>query len=293
MKARIIAPRAAAAALVAAALASAPALAEEVKTGWFDKAEVSLVATAGNTRTNTFGFRNTLKRVWEKSMFTIDLGGMQARNETVDRYAVGDETNYDINEIRDNQLVAQNYYLSGRWDQKISDRFFWYAGAGWDRNRFAGIENRYTIAGGVGNIWVDSDKVKFRTDYAVTGTNESPVVPNPGFPESFVGLRFSWAYLHKFGANTTYTDKLILDENLNETSDYRADWTNSLSVSMTSHLALKVSLQWLYRHMPALQAVDVYDTPPPPYGDGTKVGTVYQPLEKLDNIFNISLVANF
>jgi hypothetical protein len=62
---------------------------------------------------------------------------------------------------------------------------------------------------------------------------------------------------------------------------------------MTSHLALKVSLQWLYRHMPALQAVDVYDAPPPPYGDGTKVGTVYQPLEKLDNIFNISLVANF
>ena len=291
MKAKFIAPGALAAALVATTLAAAPAPAEEKKTGWFDKAEFSLVLTAGNTKTNTFGFKNTLKRVWEKSMFTIDLGGMRAQNETVDRYAVGDQTNYDIQEIKDNKLVAESYYLTGRFDRKITDRFYWYAGAGWDRNRFAGIDNRYSVVGGVGNIWVDSEKVKFRTDYAVTGTKEKDVVPTPGFPETFVGARVSWDYMHKFGTTTTYNDKLFLDENLKETTDYRADWTNSLSVAMSTHLALKVSLQWLYRHKPALRTVDLYDGPPS--GGGTKTGTVNQELEKLDNILGVSLVANF
>ena len=51
------------------------------------------------------------------------------------------------------EKTAENYYLRGRYDRNITERFFWYGGVGWDRNEFAGIKNRMTVFGGVGNLW--------------------------------------------------------------------------------------------------------------------------------------------
>src|SRR5207245_1656187 len=79
---------------------------------------------------------------------------------------------------------------------------------------------------------------------------------------------------------------LILDGNLDDTSDFKANMTNSLAVAMSRRLALKVSLQLLYDHQPAFQAVDLLGAPPP----GVKV---LAQLDDLDTIFTTSLVVNF
>jgi hypothetical protein len=62
---------------------------------------------------------------------------------------------------------------------------------------------------------------------------------------------------------------------------------------MTTHLALKVGLQWIYDHQPAFKAVDVFDAPPPPEGTGTRIDTELVALDKLDTLFTTSLVINF
>lgn len=258
---------------------------------WSDAAEFSYVATAGNAETTTLGFKNTLGRKWDRSAFELKTGGVRAETTTRTRTAVGpDRTNFTVFEVRDTALNAESYFLNGRYDRKLSERLFWFAGGGWNRDRFAGIQNRYEAAGGVGNTWADSDRLKFRTDYALSYTKEDDVVATPGRKDAFAGFRFSWKYERKFGNSTSYGNDLVVDENLDDTSDLRGNMINSVAVSMSRRLALKVSLQWLYDHQPAFQEIDLFDALPPA---GVKIDTVPDELDSLDTIFTASLVVNF
>lgn len=261
---------------------------------WKDSAELSYVLTSGNSDTNTFAFKNKLWRAWGSNAVEFNAGGLRAK-ATTSRFAVSDDFvndpngPFDVNEER--SLVAEAYYLNGRFDRKLSERFFWYVGAGWDRNRFSGIENRYIAAAGVGNLWFNTERLKWRTDYSVTYTDQEDVVDDPDFDGSFIGVRVTSSFLKKFGATTTFTNDTILDENLEESKDFRGNMINALSVQMTTHLALKVSLQWLYDHEPASRSFDLYDINPD--NGGTVQGTVTEELDELDSIFTTSLVINF
>lgn len=251
---------------------------------WKDTAEFSFVATAGNSDTTTLGFKNKLWRTWERSAFELNAGGVRSEG-TTNRRAVGTVDSFRTED--DSTLTAENYFLNGRYDHKITDRFFWFGGAGWDRNTFAGIDNRYSAVGGVGNIWVDNETVKFRTDYAVTWTKQDDVVDNPDVNDSFMGLRVSWHYLHNFGATTQYINDFVVDENLDETDDWRANMINSVSVVLSRRMALKVSLQFLYDNQPSFEELSLFDTA------GTDTGTkVLAELDELDTIFTSSLVVS-
>lgn len=277
----------ASAALVAALAAPAPAAADEPAPGWSDAAELSFVVTSGNSSAQTFGFKNALARAWERSSFELKAGGVRVESRTINAFAVGSSQSFRV-EDSETTVTAENYFLNGRYDRKITDRFFWYAGAGWDRNRFAGIENRYIGIGGVGNVWLDREDLKFRTDYALTLTRQRNVVFDPDFDETFAGVRASWAYLNALGATTVYTNTLVVDDNLEDTPDLRADMTNSVAVSMNDHLALKVGLQLLYDNRPSLKRIELRATP-----DGPATGEVDVELDELDVIFTTALVVNF
>jgi len=272
---------------------------EEKKLGWDDVAEFSWVATSGNSETSTFGFKNTLLRTWEKAAFELHLYGIRAENTTAtQQYAVGPDTdNYTVTRFTETQKTAENYYLNGKYGRTITKGFFWYASAGWYRNEFAGIKNRYLLSGGVGNLWVETEKNLWRTDYGVSYTDQEDVVPDPSVDSTFAGLRATSTYTHKFGTTTTYGNDTNLDQNLSDTKDFRANMVNWVAVSMSEKLALKVSLQWLYDGLPALETVDFYlpanQPPPPPAQPGPADGSVDIPLEKLDTVFTTSLVIDF
>ena len=277
--------------LVAAALFAVPALAEDPpKLGWSDTAELSYVQTAGNSETSTFGFRDTLLYRWDKALFTFKVGGIRAESTTLDRRAYGTVDDYYVNDNPMTTVTAEAYFANVQYDRKISEHFAWNAGGGWDRNTFSGIQNRYQVFAGVGNVWVDKETVKFKTDYSATYTKREDVVfdPDPNRKDKFAGLRFAWDYLHKFGAATTFTNVLVLDDNLQETSDWRGDTVFSVGVAMSKKLALKVSLRFLYANQPSKEEVALY-----PSEGVEQSGTVLVPLEKLDTIFTTSLVVNW
>ena len=285
-------PNAGLAAVLALAASSAPAGAGEGSPGWSDTAEFSYVVTDGNSETSTLGFKNKLLRSWEGSAIELNAGGIRAEATTTDRlFAVGTVNNFSVTEESTTEATAENYYLNGRYDWKLSEHAFWFAGAGWDRNEFAGIANRYTGFGGFGNTWADRDDLKFRTDYGLTYTKQNDVVENPEVDDTFMGFRFSWSYLHRFADATTYGNDLVLDENLEEKDDFRADMTNWVTVAMSERLALKVSLQWLFDNSPSIELIDLFATAPPP-GASSPV-KVPRELDDLDTIFTTSLVITF
>lgn len=263
--------------LVALAVCPFPVLAQDE--GWKDTAEFSLVTTAGNSEGTTFGFKNTLSKAWDRSSFELKAGGVRVQTTAL-RVPINATETLDIE-----STTAEAYYLNGRYDRKISEKLFWYTGLGWDRNRFAGIQNRYNAVAGVGHVWFDTDDRKFRTDYALTYTDQESVIEDPTVSDTFAGIRLGWDYLNKVGKNATYTNTLVIDTNLDESKDYRADMINALAVAMSERMALKLSLQWQYDHLPSLGVIAFSNFP-----GGTD--QVYE-LDDLDQIFTASLVVNF
>lgn len=277
--------------LIVLAAGSTPATAEdEAKTGWSDEAELSLVSTSGNSKSSTIGFKNTLTHTWESSALEIRAGGIRAKSNTITRFAVGTPGDFSEQETKQSKVTAEYYYLEGKYRHLISEKLFWYSGAGWQRNQPSGIQDRFLVEGGLGNLWRNDEDLKFSTEYGLTWTDQEDVVIRPDIDETWIGARLGWKYLNKFGASTTYENLLVLDANLEESSRWRGDMINSLSVSMSSHLALKVSLQWLYENEPAFTEGELFSPGNPPTPTGT---TVPIQLDELDSIFTASLVVNF
>lgn len=275
------------AALTAALAGSGAArAADPPQLGWADSAELSYVMTAGNSENSTFGFKNVLTRTWERSLLTIRAEGIRAESTDIVRRAVGTPDSFIVLESRTNRLAAERYFLGGQYDRKITDRVYWDVAGAWERNRFAGIENRWVVGAGVGYVWLDRDDMKFKTDGSLTGNRQEDSAT--GESHSYAGLRASSDFLWKLTASTTYQNHLVLEENLSDTADWRGDMINSLSVAMSKKLALKASLEWQYFNQPANAAVALENPL------GTLTGeVVFEQLRKLDTIFTTLLVVNF
>jgi putative salt-induced outer membrane protein YdiY len=267
--------------LLLALLGPSGVKAQEQETGWKDVAELTFVLTSGNATSSTFGFKNTADYTWPNAAFKLSAGGVRTRSGTVTRTATGTPDNFTVSKTTDTRTTAESYFLKGRLDRNLSEALFAFGGAGWDRNTFAGVENRYAFVGGAGRAWFAEDTRHLKTDLGLTYTIQDDVVENPEVDDSFLGLRASYDYLRKLTDNTEFTSVLVADQNLNETSDLRTDWTNSLAVAMSDRLALKTSYQLLYDKSPALVAV--------PLGDDE----VLAPLGKVDGVFTVAIVASF
>ena len=271
-----------------ALLGPASLLAEEQQLGWSAKAELSYVRAAGNAKADTLGVKSTAIHQWTHASLTLKANGLRAESSEIRRVAVGEPESFVVREESFSQLTAENYLLSGTFDRNVSERLFLKAGASWERNRFKGIDNRYLGLLGLGNTWLDGERLKLETGYGVTVTRQEDVSPSPDADPTFVGAQASWDFSWRFSDNASFESELAFDANLAQTSDFRVDTTSSVSVSMTKRLALKVSLQWLYQNLPALTSVPLENPP------GVDTGrTVLVPLEKLDTIFTTSIVVDF
>lgn len=269
-------------------LAVNPAIvAEDEPKNWSNTAELGFVGTSGNTDSSSLGFKDKFVRSWDKSQLEIRAAGIRVETEQGNRVAVEQPGGGFTVVDPPSEINAENYALNARFNRDIKRTLFWFAGAGWDRNRPSGVDGRYVVEAGAGNHWKDEEGLVFKTTYGVTLTKQHDVVTIPGVEDSFGGARFTWDYLNQFGKSTTFTNVLIADLNLDETSDWRFDWLNGLAVAMSENLALKVGLRFLYRNEPSFEVIDLVDT------SGTTLGTIPVQLDELDTIFTASLVVDF
>ena len=247
------------------------------------------MSTGGNAEGSTVGFKNELTRAWESSDFVVGLGALRAESTAFSRTAVGAlPVNFEVTKESITALTAESYYARGQYDHELNARTFWYAGTGWERNTFAGVQNRYSWGGGLGNTWADDETSTFKTEYGVTYTLQDNVAETADGNDTFGGLRLSYDYRRQLTANTELTSVLVADENLQDTQDFRTDLINAVAVSINSQLALKVSWQLLYDNLPSLVGIPLAGVGGVPTGD-----TVFAELDTVDNLLTFALVANF
>ena len=253
--------------------------------GWTWKGELTSVLSSGNSEALTFGLGSVLQNRWGGNMFRFEAGLVRTESTRVTRRAVGTPSDFEIIRDETRDKTAESYFARTRYDRSLSDHFFVFGGLDWLRNTFAGIDSRFLMALGAGNTWIERETSRFKTNYAVTYTFQSDVVENPFVKSSFPGVRAGWEHWWQATASTEIESVLVSDLNLDESDDVRIDYTNSLNVAISSALALKPSLQLLWRNLPALTDVDLETPGGLPLGE-----TVQVPLRKLDTFFRLALV---
>jgi len=256
--------------------------------GWYNTTELTAVWTSGNSPASTFGLKDELRRIWERTTFKLEAGAVRTAATTLTRSARGTASAFTVTETETTRVTAESYFLRGLVDRNLSAAMFLFGGAGWNRNTFAGVRGRYAFVAGAGNAWVNRDDAVFKTDYGLTYTIQDDVVEDPSKADSFAGLRLAAELKRQLTASTKYDSNLIIDENLDDTEDLRADWVNSIAVSISQGLALKTSIQLLYDNQPSFASVPLLTAGGSPTGE-----TVPVPLGELDSIFTVALVINF
>jgi len=253
--------------------------------GWKAVAEVSFVLTGGNQATSALSLGTNLSRAWEKDSVLFKTLVLRSHSTKTTRTAVGSEDDFEIVEEKIRSLIAENYLFSGQYDRKVSKRVLFQTSVTWDRNQFAGIDSRFLFTAGAGYAFSDSEKTRLKTNASLTYTLRKFLRQDT---TSFAGFRFDTLFTQKLSAGSSLSSQFIFDENLKRMSDWRYDWTNSLTASINKALALKTSVRLLYAHLPPDQSVPLFNP------DGTPAGlNVFVPLKNLDTFFTTSIVINF
>ena len=294
------------------------------KLGWGNVTDLSLVLTDGNARAETLGFDNRLTRRWEKSFFELKLNAV--KSDTADdnyrqveagiTWPVGAPppaggTSTLISPPLEPDL--EKYWIEPSYSKNISNNLFWTLGASWNRDVDAGLINRYVGYATLGNNWVDKDYLEWRTSYGLSYTDREEETPDPLKDDTFPGARLSWYFMTQFGKNKTmtYDNDWDFTMSVKDTSDFSTNMIQSFAVKMTTHLSLKVSLQWQYNNEPALEDIDVVARVVIVDPDGTPgtgdeffetvdsggaeivLGEVGERKQQLDTIFRTSLSIKF
>lgn len=258
---------------------------EEPELGWAGSGELSVLATRGNSETSSFGLHATATRTWLEALLTLEAGALQAEQTRVARRAVGPPDDPVLVELEDSERTAENYSLKGNYDRELGERLLAFGSAGWQRDELSGIADRAAVAAGLGHVWVQTEAMESRTRYGIGYTWEEFT---SGLEDEFLNLRLEWAFRRALTPTTELTSDLVVDENLDDTSDYRADLLTSVAVSMTDRLALKVSGQARYDNRPALVAVPREFPAGEPTGESVPVA-----LEELDTRLSAALVVTW
>ena len=150
--------RAAAVTPLLAVFAAAPAIAQENTFVWENGTEFAFVTTSGNASSTTLGLNSTLDGKSEVSAMKFEIGGIRASSNFITRTAVGTPDDFVVSEETRTEQSAANYFARGRFDRNLGENdFFVFGGAGWERNTFAGFNNRFSFVAGVGDAWIDDD----------------------------------------------------------------------------------------------------------------------------------------
>ncbi len=274
------------------AQAPAPSVPQPAPRAWSNVTTLSYVATSGNAQGQTVGFGNEFLYKWEQSTFSLKATAIRVNTTVVTRSATGTSLeDYTLGETRTSTTTAEAYGLNGRYDHRLKDhdRWYWYGGAGWERSRPAGLDNKYSATAGFGRIWADLDRTKFRTDMGLGYAHEQPLVEPTGFKANYGTLNFTSQLKQKLGANGLYTMDLAFSDNLSDSQDYLGVLRQGFSVAINKSLALKIGYDVIYKNKPNLIPVEVFTNALPP----VSLGNVSVSAKKTDTVFTTSLVITF
>jgi putative salt-induced outer membrane protein len=188
---------------------------------------LSYVQTGGNSDSKTFGAG--LDVVIQPAPWKIELKSSFVTNE-----ADGKET-------------ARKFSGSLRGDRNLSPRVALYAQGSYLRDRFAGIDGQEILQAGVQYTLLTGPAHTLSASAGLADTKEQRIeANNRSFLGGSVGLDYQW----KIGATSVFSENVGYLPDFEESSDWRLNAATSLTTSINSVLAVKLSHQLTYVNSP-------------------------------------------
>jgi len=190
-------------------------------------AEMSLVSANGNSDTQSLGLGSMI--TWRPDPWTTNARVSFIRSETS-----GVETARALVAwLRQGRTLTPKLDVFGRVEYLADE--------------FAGIDNRFTVEGGLGYKFVDNPVHFLRGDVGLGYANESRLV---GEDLSSALLNLAGLYRWKFGENATVENGSLYSLSFDDADDWRFRNAFSVSASMTRTLSLKLSHELKYVNAP-------------------------------------------
>ncbi len=192
----------------------------------------SFLMTSGNTKASTLGFDTEQNLSFDKSQ--LQFKGSIIYSES------------------DGSKDSEFYYSHLQYRRTLSPKAYTVGLGRFERNVLSGYNYRFSLSVGAGYLWKKSDKIELSSEAAFGWSRENNIIKtgDGSISQSFASFLASGI----LKINISQTSELIYQEifflNLDETKDYRLTSLVSISTNISSNLALKISYQLKYNHLP-------------------------------------------
>jgi len=195
--------------------------------------DIGFVNTAGNTYLTTINLGDKLTVLAGKVLLTQTFALVYGKSEGVQN------ANSQVARIRgDYPLVG---WLSV------------YGLAGYERNRFAGIDHRLDEGVGLAANLMREEKNEMDLEAGV-GLVQQRLQPDPDVDitvkDNFASGRAAWRFKHLFTKTAWFQQTLEFLPNLEHSTDYRINSETALVAALSTHLGLKASYLIKYNNAP-------------------------------------------
>lgn len=247
---------------------------EEAEKPWTNTADLSLVATDGNSQTLSWAVSDKFTYDWTNQQ--IMLEGSALRTETTARSLSNVGGNLQVDETK--TKTAEAYWVGGRFRQRIFMNLFAYTTGRWYRSELSGIQNRTAVSVGVGYLFFETPRHSLTAELGGDWTSEEPVQQDS---RDFFGAQAIFNYAYTITESSKFEWDVAVLENLDDTDDLRINSVAGVTAAISSVFALKVSYTLLFDNQPVQQIVSA---PPAPDAVFT--------FDKYDHRLAASLVMN-
>lgn len=189
--------------------------------------DFSLLATTGNTDSQTLGLSGDI--IFRPDSWEIRNRAGFIRAET------------------DNVLTAEALFYNFRGARKLSARLSAYGQYDYLRDRFAGVDHRNVVTGGLDYLLLDAAPNRLSVFGGLGYLNEQRVA---GEDLSTAVFAAGWAYRLKFSESAEFTDDFRYDQSLSDGGDWRIGHTAAVAAKLTGLLSLKVSHNIRFANQP-------------------------------------------
>jgi putative salt-induced outer membrane protein len=202
---------------------------------WERTAELSLVATGGNTDTQTLGVAGSL--IWRPGQWNTQARVGYVRSEA------------------DDVLTAEAFSAAIRQARTISPRLEAYARGEYLVDHFAGIDSRTTLDAGLGWKLVDTPVHVLKVEAGAGVTHEIRIAADDEtFAVGSVGALYAW----KISSTTAIAEQALVTTDLGEIESWRLHNHVALTTTMTRVLSFRFShdLKRSNRPVPGFRPTD-------------------------------------
>lgn len=190
---------------------------------WKNETEFSFVSANGNTRSTTTSGKDTLTYTISKTSLELSGGGLGAKSAGV--------------------VVAEQYNAAEKVSYKVTERDYLFERFGWDKDRFAGIRNRYDSSVGVGRTILKYEHDTLLSEIGGGYISEKRIHSSD---KDFATGRGYLKYTHTISPTANFSQDAEYVQSLREGRDARIKTETAVIAALSAHLSLKASYVWKY-----------------------------------------------